>query len=153
MAPPFTLTLSRLSPSSFSTARYWPANASLTSIRSMSSRVSPAFFNAILVDGTGPDPMILGSTPAIPQLTMRPSGFRPRFSASSSGITTTAAPPSTIPLALPAVTVLFGVEFGGIRHVEAAIGVEQRDHQRIFQFAFAKANPPAHAPDYVRRLR
>ena len=70
----------------------------------MSSSVSPAFFSAMRVAGTGPEPMILGSTPAMPQLTMRPSGFRLRFSASSSGITTTAAPPSTMPLALPAVT-------------------------------------------------
>ena len=44
MAPPLTLTLSRSRPSSFSTARYCAANASLTSTRSMSSSVSPAFF-------------------------------------------------------------------------------------------------------------
>ncbi len=32
---------------------------------------------------------------------------------------------------------LLGVEFGGVGHVEAAVGIEQRDHERIFQLAFA----------------
>ena len=143
---------------------------------------------------------------------MRAMGFRLRFSASSSGITTTAAPPSTIPLALPAVTepflpnagfsfarlsivvsgrrwsssvnispvgsplrlrsgdrgylflqpsslvgfvskllraqrelvlhlardaVLPGVKLGRVRHVQAAIAVEQRHHERILKLAFA----------------
>ena len=31
------------------------------------------------VAGTGPEPMILGSTPAMPQLTIRAIGFRLRF--------------------------------------------------------------------------
>ena len=30
---------------------------------------------------------------------------------------------------------LLTVKFGGVRHVETAIGVEQRDHERIFQLA------------------
>ena len=46
-------------------------------------------------------PMISGATPAIPQLTIRPSGA---VFARSRLVTTTAAPPSTIPLAFPAVT-------------------------------------------------
>ena len=41
IAPPFTLTVSRSRPSSFSTARYCAANASLISKRSMSASVSP----------------------------------------------------------------------------------------------------------------
>src|ERR1035438_198830 len=200
MAPPFTLTLLRSSPSSFSTARYCAAKASFTSIRSMSSSFSPAFFSAMRVDGTGPEPMILGSTPAIPQLTMRAIGFRFRFSASSSGPTThdsagmaggdrTVLAERRLQLAQalhrgfrPAMIVLgehlsrrlafaiaqrdwrylflqasrlvgfvgqllrargkfvlhlarnallFGVELGGAGHVKAAIGVEQRHHERI----------------------
>src|SRR5579864_6869656 len=81
IAPPLTLTLLRSRPSSFSTARYCPAKASFTSIRSISSSLSPAFLSATREAGTGPLPMILGSTPAMPQLTMRPMGFSPRFSA------------------------------------------------------------------------
>src|SRR6185295_4363778 len=42
MAPPLTFVRSRSRPSSFSTARYWPAKASLTSTRSMSLTESPA---------------------------------------------------------------------------------------------------------------
>ena len=60
-----------------------------------------------VVAGTGPRPMSFGSTPAMPQPTIRPHGFNPRFSAFSSDMTTTAAPPSTMPLAFPAVTVPF----------------------------------------------
>src|SRR5215813_10644500 len=76
IAPPFTFTLLRSRSSSFSTARYCPAKASLTSIRSMSSSFNPAFFSAAREAGTGPLPIILGSTPAIPQLTIRPIGLR-----------------------------------------------------------------------------
>ena len=35
----------------------------------------------VLVAGTGPRPISLGSTPAIPQFTIRPSGLRLRFCA------------------------------------------------------------------------
>src|SRR5271166_2139743 len=49
----------------------------------------------------------LGIDAGYSQLTIRAIGFRLRFPASSSGIITTAAPPSTIPLALPAVTLPF----------------------------------------------
>ena len=53
----------------------------------------------------GPVPMIEGSTPQVAQDTIRPSGFTPRAWASSADISTTAAAPSLMPLALPAVTV------------------------------------------------
>ena len=49
--------------------------------------------------------------------------------------------------------VLLAVELGGVGHVEIAVAVEQRDHQRIFQLAFAQADAPAHAANHVRRLR
>ena len=48
--------------------------------------------------------MISGGTPATPQDTTRARGFRPRRRASSASATTSAAAPSTMPLALPAVT-------------------------------------------------
>ncbi len=53
----------------------------------------------------GPDPMTLGSTPTVAQEAMRASGFSPRFLASLAVISTTAAAPSLMPEALPAVTV------------------------------------------------
>ena len=67
----------------------------------MSFNESPAFRSAILVAGTGPMPMMSGSHPATPHDTMRPSGC---FFALSAVVTTTIAAPSTMPLALPAVT-------------------------------------------------
>ena len=48
--------------------------------------------------------MILGSTPACPHDTMRASGFLPSWAASLAVISTTAAAPSLMPEALPAVT-------------------------------------------------
>ena len=48
--------------------------------------------------------MISGGTPAVAQETIRPSGDPSRTAAVSSRATTKAAPPSTMPLAFPAVT-------------------------------------------------
>ena len=48
---------------------------------------------------------------------------------------------------------LLGIELGGVGHVQAAIAVEQRHHERVFQLAFAQADAPAHAANHVRRLR
>ena len=52
----------------------------------------------------GPEPITLGSTPAWAQLAMRASGVRPRADASLALISTSAAAPSLMPEALPAVT-------------------------------------------------
>src|SRR5213595_1857695 len=90
--------------SSFSTARYWGANASFTSTRSTCSSFIPAFCSALRAAGAGPMPMYLGSTPATAHATRRPSGFKPCALAKSSPAITVAAAPSTIPDALPAVT-------------------------------------------------
>ena len=82
MAPPLTLVRSRSRPSSFSTARYWPAKASFTSTRSMSLTESDAASSALRDAGTGPMPMISGGTPATAHDTTRASGLRdraPRF--------------------------------------------------------------------------
>eukprot|EP01137_Pigoraptor_chileana_P026917 Opistho-2@8884 len=57
------------------------------------------------VAGMGPVPMMDGSTPACAHATMHPSEARPRRAASSADMSTTAAAPSLIPLALPGVTV------------------------------------------------
>ena len=92
------------SPSSFSTALYCGAKASLTSTRSMSAIVSPARASALRAAGAGPMPMIDGSTPANPHAISRPSGSSPRASAQARSATTHAAAPSPIPLAFPAVT-------------------------------------------------
>src|SRR5207302_1324840 len=97
IAPPFTFVLSRFNPNIFSTARYCAAKASFTSTRSICSSVSPASFSAFCDDGTGPIPMMLGSTPATAHDTIRPTGFNPCSFAIFSLVTTTAAPPSTIP--------------------------------------------------------
>ena len=51
--------------------------------------------------------MIAGSTPAVAQDTIRASGRTPRLAAVSAVISTTAAAPSLMPDALPAVTVPF----------------------------------------------
>src|SRR3989304_963866 len=63
-APPFTLTLSGSRPSSRMTTIDWLANASLSSIRSMSSTSRSALRTAILVGGVRPEANTPGATPA-----------------------------------------------------------------------------------------
>ncbi|RUS17500.1 hypothetical protein BC937DRAFT_89909 [Endogone sp. FLAS-F59071] len=103
MAPPLALVISRFKPSSFSTARYCAANASFTSISSMSPSERPARSSAPLMAGTGPIPMIVGSTPTACQLTIRAKGVSPYLLTACSLAITTAAAPSLMPEALPAV--------------------------------------------------
>ncbi len=105
MAPPLTLTFSGSQPRSLLTASACAAKASLASTRSRSSTVQPAFSSALRLAGIGPVPMIDGSTPQVAQETMRPIISTPRLAASSALISTTAAAPSLMPEALPAVTV------------------------------------------------
>ena len=64
MPEPFGLTLAGSSPSSFTTAQACAAKASLDSITSRSLTFRPALASASFVAGTGPMPMIVGSTPA-----------------------------------------------------------------------------------------
>ena len=64
-------------------ARTWAANASLISIRSMSSSPRPAASSARRIAGTGPIPMYAGSTPATPIETIRARGRAPIDSARS----------------------------------------------------------------------
>ncbi len=81
-------------------------------MRSIWSTFMPVFFMTLRTAGTGPVPMIAGSTPAEAQSMMRASGLRPSSLAFSADITTTAAAPSLMPEALPAVTVPFLMKAG-----------------------------------------
>ena len=105
MAPPLTLTMSVSQPMSLLTAQACAAKASLASTRSRSSTLQPAFSSALRDAGIGPVPMSAGSTPAVAHETIRASGVTPRLAASAAVISTTAAAPSLMPDALPAVTV------------------------------------------------
>ena len=104
MAPPLTLSLASSSPSSRATATDWAAKASLASTRSMSATPTPARSMALRQAGTGPTPMILGSTPAWPQPVSLAMGVRPYLRTASPLATIRAAPPSLRPEALAAVT-------------------------------------------------
>ena len=65
----------------------------------------PALPSAFWTAGTGPMPMTAGSTPATPLVRQRSLGVRPSSAALRSDMRTTAAAPSLILDALPAVTV------------------------------------------------
>src|SRR5262249_18071303 len=69
------------------------------------ANIPAGFLSAAREEGIGPVPMILGSTPAWAHDTMRASGVLPSLAASLAFISTTAAAPSLMPDALPAVTV------------------------------------------------
>mmetsp|Transcript_9933 Transcript_9933/g.12392 ORF Transcript_9933/g.12392 Transcript_9933/m.12392 type:complete len:205 (+) Transcript_9933:1680-2294(+) len=105
IAPPLTFTFSGSRPSCALTASACAANASLASTKSRSSILHPAFLRHFLVAGTGPMPMILGSTPALEYPAILASIGNPFADAKSSEVTNSAAAPSLIPEALAAVTV------------------------------------------------
>ena len=64
MAPPLTLIFAVSQPISLFTAQACAAKASLISMRSRSAGFQPAFSRQRCDAGTGPMPMIAGSTPA-----------------------------------------------------------------------------------------
>src|SRR6185503_4461538 len=101
---PLTLIFFVSQPISLLTAQACAANASLISIRSRSAGFHPAFSSARRDDGTGPMPMIDGSTPDEANARILAKGLRPSCAARSAFMTSTAAAPSLIPDALPAVT-------------------------------------------------
>ncbi|MNP20096.1 hypothetical protein D3C76_1126570 [compost metagenome] len=105
MAPPLGLTRGSVSlrPSSRNTARPCAAKASLSSITSMSARLRLATSSTLRVAGTGPMPMIRGSTPAVAMATTRPRAVRPWRLATSGLASNSAQAPSLTPEALPAV--------------------------------------------------
>ena len=104
MAPPFTFSLSRSTPSARYDGITCAANASLISTRSMSPIVMPARAKARCDASTGPSPMISGDSAVTPVATMRASGISPSSAARASLMITTAAAPSLSGQQLPAVT-------------------------------------------------
>ncbi len=70
----------------------------------MSAIESPVFFSRRRIAGTGPTPMIEGSTPAVTNVRNAPSDFRPSASALSLVISSAAAAPSDSGELLPGVT-------------------------------------------------
>ena len=105
MAPPFTFTFSISKPSSCIQAILCDAKASFNSIRSRSATVIFARCNAFSVAGTGPMPIIEGSTPLTAMLHTVAMGINPYFSTAALLASNMADAPSFIPLLLPAVTV------------------------------------------------
>src|SRR3989442_1266361 len=105
IAPPLGLT--RLSSNGSSSprrqARTCVAKASLISMTSMSFSVRPARSSAFFAAGTGPKPMMRGSTPATPVDRMRAIGLAPATSPAFLLATIIATAPSLMPEALPAV--------------------------------------------------
>src|ERR1051325_8489463 len=79
IAPPlgFTRGSLRSSLSSLRQPSTWLANASLISIRSISSSFRPARSSARGMAYAGPTPMMRGSTPALAAARIRASGLRP----------------------------------------------------------------------------
>src|SRR6185503_13191523 len=104
IAPPCTLSLSSGMPSSRWQYTDWLANASLSSNRSISEILSPVLASSFCTAGTGPMPMISGSTPTVANARNTPSGTMPSWSAVSRFMTSAAAAPSEIGDELPAVT-------------------------------------------------
>ncbi len=78
------------------------ANASLTSMRSMSASVIPAFFSTLRAAGPGSFSMSSGLPATFAMATMRARGFQPWALAYSGDASSNAAEPSTTPDELPA---------------------------------------------------
>src|SRR5262245_35638326 len=107
IAPPCGLTCSAASatPSWRRQASPCEAKASLISIRSKSPILRPSRCISLRVEGTGPIPITRGGTAADAMPSTRARGVRPwRFAASAEAMITAAAP-SLMPEALPAVMV------------------------------------------------
>src|SRR3954468_3023527 len=104
MAPPSGFTVSYGKSRSFRQASTWQAKASLSSTSSMALMSRPVLASRRWTAGTGPMPMIRGSTPTTSQPTSRATTGRPSSPAARREATMIAAAPSVIPEALPAVT-------------------------------------------------
>jgi hypothetical protein len=72
------------------TAQACAANASLSSNRSTSLAFQPARLSAFHDAGTGPNPIVAGSSPVVAKLAMRAIGVKPSDAAFFAVITTTA---------------------------------------------------------------
>ena len=106
IAPPLELTRGSSSsiPSSLLTVSTWAAKASLISITPISSNRILLRLSNFLTEGTGPYPIMRGSTPAVEEARIRARGFRLCSSAAFSEAMIKAAAPSFTPDAFPAVT-------------------------------------------------
>ena len=80
------------------------AKASFNSITSISDSLIPAFLSALAMAGTGPIPMMAGSTPPCPTPMISHRGVKLFCLTASSDAISTNDAPSLIPEALPAVT-------------------------------------------------
>ena len=83
----------------------WAANASFSSISSMSFIIMPAIFSTLWVAYSGLMPIRDGSKPAKATALIMPSGRKPSARARSALMITAAAAPSVIGDEFPAVTV------------------------------------------------
>jgi hypothetical protein len=92
-------------PRSWTQASAWAANASFSSITSMSFAASPARVSAFRVAGTGPMPITSASQPATATERIRARIVRPWAFAYASDVTSTADAPSVRGEEVPAVTV------------------------------------------------
>mmetsp|Transcript_31721 Transcript_31721/g.73848 ORF Transcript_31721/g.73848 Transcript_31721/m.73848 type:complete len:266 (-) Transcript_31721:312-1109(-) len=104
MAPPFKLVRAMSSLSACAHAMTCGANASLISTRSTLESSTPARSAAALMAGTGPMPILVGSTPTTAHDTSSASGLSPCCSTAASLATTSEAAPSQMPEAEPACT-------------------------------------------------
>src|SRR6201988_5201167 len=102
IAPPFTLSRSRLMFSARSQASTCAANASFNSISPNSCSRSPCFSSSFRSAGTGPIPTARGSPPAAATAAIRARGLRLFSFTKFSLATTVAAAPSVIPEEFPA---------------------------------------------------
>src|SRR5262249_19925289 len=104
-APPFTFTRAGSMPSSLITATDCTENASLISYRSTSSGFHPVLAQSLRMPSTAAIITHSGAVPLVASPTMRTIGCGPSCLAREPEVTTTAADPSFIVEALPAVTV------------------------------------------------
>src|SRR6516165_7208664 len=102
IAPPLTLTFEESSSNARRNRSTTDANASLTSMRSISESDMPAFRSTFLVTSSGPVSMIAGSEPILAKALMRARGLREARRPASALPIKTAAAPSTMPEELPA---------------------------------------------------
>ena len=105
IAPPLGFSLSMGILSSLTHERTCAAKASLSSIRSSSSRDSPSRRRSLRVEKTGPSPIQEGSSPAVAEPSHLAMGFFPRAKAFSLLARSKKAAPSFKPELFPPVTV------------------------------------------------
>ena len=91
----------------------------------ISLMVNPVLLRAFRVAGIGPNPMVLGGTPAAAEVIIRAKGFKLSWEALSAFITSNAAAPSFNPEEFPAVTVP-SFRNAGFNRDNASIEVSRR---------------------------